>query len=157
MIESDWKRMRNFHAWEAWGNWSLIDVRLVLELDKFRSFLNKKIVISCGTQKTHTRNSFHYQGLAVDVVIPRLGEMSFLDLFIAASRFDFHGIGLYPDWKYNGSNVPGLHLDCRQFSDTWTGKHRAHWLRVIDGDAKTYLPVKEATLRKFELIQGGNQ
>lgn len=157
MIEHDWKTVKHFHAHENWGNWSMIDVRLPLELDKLREFLNKKLIVTCATQGTHARKSFHYQGLAVDLVVPIPGDLTFLDLFIAASRFDFHGIGLYTHWTYNGNIVPGLHLDIRQHSNDWFGNHRAHWIGTQTNGVKSHLPLKEKTLRELKIIQKGEK
>ena len=149
---ADWKDLKHFNPSENWGDWKLIDVRLILELEKLRDFLNKQIIISAGTQKSHSASSYHYKGLAVDCVIPISGTMSLLDIFFAASRFDFHGIGIYRDWSYNGINAYGLHLDMRQLSDDWNGQHRAHWFSVKLNNEQIYLPMKEEVLRRYNVL-----
>lgn len=142
MKDSDWTNLKYFSKNENWGDRSIIDLRLVRELEKFREFINVAVVISCGTQGAHCANSHHYKGLAVDVVIPDPGKFNLVDFFFAAMRFDFYGVGIYPDWKCSGVKVPGLHLDIRQCDEESIARYRATWI----GQGGHYLPVNSQTI-----------
>ena len=95
---------------------------LLWELDKLRSYVRRPI----GLHETnpvkdptslHVQNSLHYVGRAVDAYIR---NFPLWDFFLAASRFSFTGIGVYPYW-----NTPGLHLEIGEEA----GKPRKYWWR----------------------------
>ena len=136
----------HFSANENWGEYNKINPALISELNKFRSFLGKPMIVLCGTQGSHCANSYHYQGLAADLCIQR--GITLIDLFIAACRFEFYGIGIYHDWRYNNERVIGFHLDIRQLDPLWDGKYRAHWLSTSD----KYLPINTENLKKYNLL-----
>lgn len=101
-----YKKLKYFSIDENWGDPLQMEQELLFKLDALRALVGRPIVIHCGYAKDgHTENSQHYLGRAVDVHIV---GMDLLSQFLAAERFDFTGIGLYPFW----SN-PGLHLDVR--------------------------------------------
>lgn len=108
MTDSDWGLIDYFSKDEAWGDPEKMDFPFVQELSKFRDFIKHPIIIVSGTQGIHARNSLHYDGRAVDCIIPRL---TLFDAWIAANRFSFTGIGFYPDWEYNAVKPGGLHLE----------------------------------------------
>jgi len=120
MTWEEWKKIRYFSPRENWGDPEKIEFRLVFLLDCLRQFIGCPIIIHCGTQGTHTKGSYHYVGKAVDC---HAVGISLLDFYLAAERFPFGGIGVYPYW-----NNPGLHLDIRPLP----GKRRpeARWGRV---------------------------
>ncbi len=96
---------------------------LVWELDKLRMYVNRAIGISESNPQphpgsSHASNSRHYIGRAVDC---NCSAMALWDFFLAASRFKFTGIGVYPYW-----NTPGLHLEIRPEGEE---KPRNYWWR----------------------------
>jgi uncharacterized protein YcbK (DUF882 family) len=106
MIEDDWKNIQHFTKDENWGDWKKMNVAVVWMLDRMRDFIERPIVLHCGYEDGgHTENSQHYLGNAVDCHIVGL---SLIDQYLLAERFNWNGIGVYPDF-----NNPGLHLDCR--------------------------------------------
>lgn len=110
---------------------------LVLELDAFRGFTNERIFISCGTQGKHAPNSKHYTGNAVDIIFPGIFPGDLPDLYFAASRFVFTGIGVYPYWEINGVRHGGLHLEISE------EKPRRLWMRAEND----YLPLTFQNLK----------
>ena len=64
----------------------------------------------------------HRDGAAVDL---HFTKVTLLNQFLAAERFPFGGIGIYPYW-----NNPGLHLDIRNVV------RGARWWRDKDGSYK---------------------
>lgn len=125
MKESDWKKIKHFTRAEKWGDPDRMKYALISELDRYREYLKKSMIIHCGIQGNHVPDSTHYNGLAVDLHVTGIPVF---EAFIAALRFGFTGIGIYPQW-----NNPGLHLDMRD------AEHRAIWTR-IDG---VYRPVDQ--------------
>ena len=93
-------------------NFSLMNTELLSNLDSLREYLAVPIIISSSTGGEHEVGSQHYQGNAVDIVIPNY-RGSLFSLYLIIERFNFTGIGIYPDWQYNGSKLGGFHLDQR--------------------------------------------
>lgn len=124
-------------------------LRLVQELDRFREFLGVRMVISCGTQGIHSKNSLHYTGDAVDLVIPDRNGLSLLDCFVAATRFGFTGIGLYRDWEYNKTRVGGLHLEHSGLTHP-----TKYWLCTKQNGENNYLALTETNLFENGFIKG---
>ena len=121
---------------------------LLTELDRFRSYLGLRIVVSCGTQGTHTKDSWHFQGRAVDIIVPEPGALKPLDIWIEASRFAFTGIGLYRDWQYNGKRTGGFHLEIAPAQPV-----RKLWLCTSDDAGnQQYFPFSQETLAQFQII-----
>ena len=104
MTPADWRQVNYFDTNEAWGDHLKMDRRLIFELDDLRPYTKRPIIIHCGYE-LRKRGGQHPIGTAVDLHIE---NMSLFDQFIAALRFGFVGIGVYPLWKH-----PGLHLDMR--------------------------------------------
>ena len=129
MTPTEWSRVQYFTMHEAWGDPDKMDRELVGYLDEFRHFLGIPIMVLCGTQGTHKANSQHPFGKAVDVAVPEW-DKHLLDLMLAATRFPFRGVGIYPDWVYNGKRVGGLHLDTRDLSGAYPRVHKAFWMGI---------------------------
>ncbi len=159
---SVWSQLKFFNESEAWGDPSKISPRLLTTLDSFRGYLGCRMTVTSGTQGVHTDGSAHYRGEAVDVVVTlrALGKdnanhltniVKPLDVLLAAMRFDFGGIGLYPDWKLqkakDNDQYLGLHLDVRQHErkSLWIGK------RIRPGKTD-YFPVEWSSLSSFNLL-----
>lgn len=103
-----------FSVTEKWGDPLQMDYYLVLDLAYLCECFSKKLIVHCGYEKRSSGQ--HPHGKAVDF---HLTGMSVFDQFIAASRFGFRGIGLYPYW-----NNPGLHVDNRSLKP---GQKKALW------------------------------
>ena len=124
MTNEDWLKVKHFTQNENWGRPEFIASELVFILDNYRTFIGQKIVVVSGTQGTHEQNSYHPIGLAVDIAFPDARPGESFDLWIAALRFDFQGVGYYPKIKFNGREVGGLHLDVRpkrMYKSLWVG------------------------------------
>ena len=133
MRKECWADFKFFHPWEDWGDPELIEYELVFKLEKLRKFIGVPIVILCGTQGKHAQNSLHYFGRAVDCYAK---EISVVDFFLAAERFEFGGIGLYRWWEHRG-----LHLDIRIVPD---GMPAARWASPEEGE---YIALNEKFLK----------
>ncbi len=107
MNDAEWAHIRHFDESEKWGDPAMMSFSLVAELDSLRDYVGQPIVIHRGYDAA-ARRSQHSHGLAADLHIV---GMPLVEAFLAASRFSFMGIGVYP-WWHN----PGLHLDMRVFS-----------------------------------------
>ena len=99
---------------------------LLWELDKLRAYLGRGIGVSESNpiwfpETSHAKKSLHYIGRAVDV---NCTSCPLWEFFLAASRFKFTGIGVYPHW-----NTPGLHLEIRED----VSKPRKYWWRDANG------------------------
>ena len=121
MTKEDWEKIKWFGPGENWGNPERMDSLLIFYLDKLREFIGHKIIIHCGTQGNHTELSYHYT-IPCKATDCHAEGMSLLDFYLAAERFDFGGIGVYPTWHF-----PGLHLDTRPIEVNSPG---ARWGRV---------------------------
>lgn len=119
MTREEWGKIRYFSPRENWGDPERVEFWLVFLLDCLREFIGCPIVVHCGTQGIHTKGSYHYVGKAVDC---HAVGISLLDFYLAAERFPFGGIGIYPCW-----NNPGLHLDIRPLRE---GEPGARWGRI---------------------------
>lgn len=104
-VQIDWNDIRYFSPSENWGDISRIAPALVYKLDALRAFIKKPIIINRAFVLNHPRE--HGFGLAADITIP---DLHIVEQYLAAERFDFGGIGVYPD---------GLHLDVRLTPSRW--------------------------------------
>jgi uncharacterized protein YcbK (DUF882 family) len=131
---------------DNWGSAEKMDRGLLLKLDALRMFLKMPIHVTSGWRpsgKYGVNDSQHLIGLAADIVAPDVGLM---DLYLAAERFAFTGIGVYPDWSYGGKVTGGLHLDVR------TGQP-ARWLGKSAGPGSMqYLALSAANLVKYGVV-----
>lgn len=90
-----------------------MDEQFLKLLDLFRDHLGIILKVTGSNEQTgHSKNSFHYLGLAID------GDalMNPLDFFIKASMFRFTGLGLY--FIMDGDEVVDwyFHIDLRKKS-----------------------------------------
>lgn len=128
---------------DQWGSPSMISRELLEKLDAFRAMINCPVIVTSGFRAS-SQGSQHQLGLAVDIVA--VGFSGTLhDLYLAAERFNFKGIGVYPDWTYVGKKVGGLHLDVR------TGPP-ARWIGIGRGKDNTYVKFTEANLKKYGVV-----
>jgi uncharacterized protein YcbK (DUF882 family) len=122
---NQWRGIRYFEPSEKWGDPNRMDYNLLAELDRLRHYIGKRIVIHCGYEPRDGAG-YHPKGMAVDC---HAEGLRLLEFYIAASRFNFGGIGLYPWWHH-----PGLHLDTRPEA---VANGRALWGSIAD---KVYVP-----------------
>lgn len=117
---------------------------VITELTLFQTFIDTPIIVTSALRQGDSAE--HGKGLAVDIMAPSY-ENKLLDLYIAAERFNFKGIGVYPYWQYNGSVIGGLHLDIR------IAEHGARWTGVKGPDGKNqYFALDKETLQKYGVI-----
>lgn len=156
-----WEKLRYFKATDTsdvWGDPKLIDDTLLWRLDDFRHYLGVPIHVLHGVKSGgHSSKSYHYVAngaCAVDIIIPKY-QYSAIDLILDATRFGFTGIGYYPDWKYRGDVVGGLHLDTRPLvteSDRTLNYKHARWLGVQTlGGGQKYIAMTFNNLFKYAL------
>ena len=109
---------------DNWGRPEEMSVALLVLLDEFREFIGAPVFVTSGFRAGS--NSEHGRGEAVDIVVPKYKDR-LLDLYLAAERFNFTGIGLYPNWFYGDEDniVGGLHLDVGERIGRWIGVKNA--------------------------------
>lgn len=131
---------------DKWGDASRINRDLLTELDRFRHHLGIPVYITSGF-RNGSGTSQHDHGNAVDIVVPGYQKTLF-DLYLEAERFGFTGIGLYPDWKWNGDEIGGLHLDVRSAvkGARWLGK------RNQDSGMNQYFSMTKFNLQALGII-----
>ncbi len=135
MTKEQWEQIKCFSPKEKWGNPCKMSFELLKRLDALREFVAHRIIIHCGYSRSgHTGNSQHYLGRAVDFHIE---NMSLINQYLAAERFMFTGIGIYPDW-----NNPGLHCDVRYKSNE---SPQDRWVKLN----KKYVPLTENVIKKI--------
>ena len=109
LIKSDWDKLVNFSPeGDNFGDWTKINAWLMYMTQAYRTFLGVPIYVICGFQDGgHTTGSQHYIGRALDIHFK--GRIPLMAAYLAAERFGFTGIGIYPHWK----PYPGMHIDYR--------------------------------------------
>src|SRR5687767_8066128 len=133
MNDLDWKQIRNFNKSENWGDPQLLVFDFIHMVDQYRSFLGYRMVVSSGTQGEHGQSSLHPSGRAADFVFPELTPVRLFDCFLAATRFEFTGIGIYPHWKSDGRVCGGIHLERRDLSQMLEPERKRYWMGVPQG------------------------
>lgn len=122
-------------------------------LDSFREYLRVPMFVTSSSGGSHSPTSFHYKGLAADIIVPEQ-KGSLAALWLMAERFDFTGIGIYPEWEYNGKKCGGLHLDYRPMK-FFQG---ARWIGIkkLNPDTQKlenkYFPLNIANLKRYRII-----
>ena len=135
MTKDEWKQIKHFRPNENWGDPERMSFELLKRLDALREFCSHRIIIHRGyAVNGHTKNSQHYLGRAADL---RIVGVSLINQYLLAERFNFGGLGVYPEW----SN-PGLHCDVRH-KDHEEAQDR--WVRIRG----QYRVLTEAILRKI--------
>ena len=127
-------------------------------LNRFIRALRSVFSVHCFMTGGHSKNSYHYKGLAADghkgsfspdrkptdadiqIMASNLRDLlakvdkTLFEQAVLARIAGFSGIGMYPDWKPTG----GLHLDCREtnypITNTiaWLGLNKAKLKQKID-------------------------
>lgn len=121
--EETYRKLRHFSIKENWGDPFKMEEDILFRLDDFRHYVGKPVIVHCGYGTDgHVENSQHYVGKAVDIHVV---NMELIDQYLAAERFGFTGLGLYPFWTN-----PGMHLDLRILSP---GQPAARWYTWSDG------------------------
>lgn len=128
---------------DVWGDPQKIDLTLLTSLDQLRELTQKPIHVTSGFRSEgSTKDSQHKYGRAVDVICP---GMDLFEFYLLAERVGFNGIGVYPHWHWNASQVGGLHLDVRP-------GERARWMGVKIGGVQQYTALTPANLKGFGVI-----
>jgi hypothetical protein len=144
MDAEGWKHIKYMHhSGENWGDPYKVSRMLVFNIENMRIFLNKGIGLTCPAYSTsgHSPSSMHYQGKAADI---RVYGATLLEMYITAERFNFSGIGLYPN---NGR--PFMHVDVRDHDAT---DKQARWIALpTDEPGKhwKYVGLTEENIRKY--------
>lgn len=155
--EETWEKVSKYFRKDSEGdNWGDIDAiqdEALLVLFDFREYIGVPIHILWGTNGKHAVDSAHYiqnGASAFDVAIPDYSG-SPIDLLFDVFRFDFRGVGYYPDWRYGGKQAKGLHLDRRplKMDDDGTFNYReSRWLGVKGTEGQVYLPLNYENLKQ---------
>lgn len=156
MTDKQWKNIEYFGVKESWGDPEKMSYELIKTLDAFRRFIERPIIITCGTQGAHEPNSLHYSGDAVDIIIKResimgravdMPRLLFAD-FLTLVRFSFTGIGVYPEWSCEGVKIGGFHLE-------WASKpviERKFWMGLGTSKQNTlYAGLTVSNIEKYLL------
>ncbi len=118
---------------------------LMAKVTAFQSYIACPVIVTSALREGDPAE--HGKGLAIDIIVPAY-EGRLMDLYLAAERFNFGGIGVYPDWHYNGMQSGGLHVDVRMAP----GKG-ARWTGIKDKSGKNqYLALDKSTLSKLGVI-----
>jgi hypothetical protein len=147
MSPAEWSTIKNFSPRENWGEPQRMSISLLRPPDAFRSYLNLPIVVLCGTQGKHTENSQHYLGNAVDILVP--APIHPLDLILTAERFNFTGLGFYPEWQFQNHVWGGLHLDVRNLDPLQNKEARWLGLRDPKTGGNRYLDLTRENLKRY--------
>lgn len=153
-----WEKARYFrpdHTTDKWGDADEICDDLILRLDDFREFVGCKVFVTAGVKQAgHKKASYHYKengACAVDIMLPDFKGTG-LDLLLAAERFGFTGIGYYPDWRWLGKKIGGLHLDMRMegMDENGTIDYRqSRWMGVEIAGRQVYLALNCENIKKY--------
>ena len=115
-LEKTWARVKHFKKTENWGDPTLVDDTLVLDLDKLREEIQCSIIINHAVKTSgHSKKSFHYfenGACAADVKIV-WWEFDVETLLVTCLRAGFNGVGYYPWWNASQGTDVGLHVDKR--------------------------------------------
>src|SRR5574343_85090 len=140
MKQEDWKKLKYMTIKDNWGDPSKMSRALVYNLENLRVYCGKPCVLTCPAYSNsgHSTNSQHGLGNAADL---KILHSTLLEMYILAERFNFTGIGLYPN---NGN--PFIHVDMRP-TDPLNVQSR--WIAIGDPNNWTYIPLNEENIRKY--------
>lgn len=136
MTDENWKHIEGFSKTENWGNPYKIKKKLIYKLMHFRRYFRTLdpdacFHVNCAFDSSgHAQDSQHYRGAAIDGYIYNSKTNKpwpILDQYLAAERFNFGGIGLYPHWN---PKPGGMHLDVR---DKYENDIYSRWIRDKHG------------------------
>lgn len=151
----DWLALKHFKKYgtsDKWGNPDKLDATLLLKLDDLREFMGMPIQVTSGWRENDPRE--HGKGLALDIVCPGADLFSF---YLAAERFQFPGLGVYPHWQWDGITVGGLHVDQRVLG-VRIGSHNtefkgARWFCFKnESSVQVYTTLNKENLKRFGVI-----
>ena len=131
----EWKDIKHFAAQDFKDHYGVnkgedMNMEVVGRLDSLRDWIKCPIQVTAGyDSKGHSEMSYHYRGLAVDIIICSLMRLREQWTYIRTAGFE--GIGIYPNWKYKIYSG-GFHLDLRDIPQLWR--------RAEDGSYKYFLP-----------------
>ncbi len=140
-----WSEIPNLSAGPDAGDPSFLVDDLVRELRAFVAFVNTPVLVTSG-YRPQSQTGQHPLGRAVDVIFPKKKRTDLMDMFFAASRFNFRGVGVYPDWKLGGVPHGGLHLDVRE------APAKSLWVGSDQDGKQVYLALTVEILRKSGVI-----
>lgn len=139
--------IRHFSATDkthAWGDASKIDHRLLVKVDLLVDLLNTKVIVTSGFRPKDV-GSQHALGLALDLMFPEF-KGSLKDIYAQAEKLGFKGLGVYPDWKYAGKRIGGIHVDERNATKP------ARWMGVLENDKQIYIGLNQLNLTKYKVV-----
>lgn len=137
---TNWARVRYLTREEWREDPDRVNPELVYLLDDFRAAVGKPVILhEVWASSGHLPGSSHYTGDAVDC---HVAELNLIDQWLAAERFPFVGIGLYPFWVQ-----PGLHLEVRPSGEVPSRGRR--WWRDAEG---RYRPLDRQALTMLLLV-----
>lgn len=148
----NFKNIRHFSPSE-FDHPEKMNPELLQRLDAFREYIKRTIIITSSTGGVHASKSQHYLGNAVDIIVPQR-KGSLMALWMIAERFNFTGIGVYPDWEYNSKVCGGLHLDMRPENKF----HGSRWIGMKKINQQTgqtytdYLPLSTSYLKRCRIL-----
>ena len=154
---------------DKWGDPNAIQDGHLLKLYDLRVWIGLPVIVNAGVKLAgHSTKSYHYSQIdkdgwergkcATDILIPTY-ELSPFDLLLDVFRFNFTGVGYYPDWRYNGQKIGGLHLDSRPLQIAKDGSpsfKQARWMGINQGGKQIYIPLTFQNLMKYSSYDDGN-
>jgi len=127
---------------DNWGDPSKMKRGLLLKLDVLRDHLGVPIFVTSAYRPNDSGQ--HGRGIAADLIAPGVRPM---DLYFAAERFGFGGLGVYRDWwwKKQENIVGGVHADDR--------KGHGRWICYKDDDGiQRYKKLSMEMLEKYKMV-----
>lgn len=141
MSDDDWNNIHYMHYKNNdWGDYTKIHRELVFNIENMRRIVDKPFILTCPAyaQSGHSPTSTHGLGKALD---GKFLNSTLLEMYIWAERFNFSGIGLYPN---NGN--PFIHLDTRDYNPL---DNQSRWIAIGDPNNWTYIALNEENIRKY--------
>ena len=135
----DWTKLKYFKKNE-FSEPDKMQESILLLLDNFRDFIQSPLIITSDF-RTDDKGQ-HGGGFAVDVIAYKWNK-NLIDLYLAAERFNFQGIGIYPYWRHGNKRTGGLHLDNGGRTEP------ARWLCMVKNE---YIALNYENLKKFNII-----
>jgi uncharacterized protein YcbK (DUF882 family) len=135
------------------GEYSKLSQDLIKYVNQLSDYLNDmygytEIIITSGYREKDN-SSQHREGKAFDIMCLN-DKIRLIDFYLAAERFPFTGIGVYPDWKARDKVYGGIHVDVRSLEDN----KGARWFGVRNmlTGKNDYLGLTSDNLRKYGII-----
>ena len=109
--------------------WSLeFTLIVLLKMLQDKMPIGTDIILHYGVEGEHSKNSFHYKGMAVDLHFERYKQLiKTSELFEFIVNEWIGGIGVYPHW-----NAPGFHLDIGPIGRMWYQNEKGEYLGISD-------------------------